>query len=330
MNKKNRPAPLQQKRQARLSAVIKSGGHRLGTEDRVEVEDYTLGDCREVSAMVLEALKERHQKMCLTLESRLSMFLRTEVRLELEGLSAAKYRKVAGDIDENFHLSLFRADAATGAGFFGCSTSVALASVDLLLGGSAAAPKEAKALTKIEADLFGEVSREVLDGWRDAWRAEMEFNPQVFQHEKSVKNFTQCDGLTAVLHAKVRFEVGEAEGRACLVYPVHMIEPVVRDIEVSAADGADGADGSASGRVTAGQWSAVYRNVPVRPDVRIDAGQITVREFLALEPGAVIPLQNQAMDSARMSLAGTQLFRGSYGVDGGRLALSLTHKLNDL
>jgi flagellar motor switch protein FliM len=327
MNKKKRPAPLQQKRPTRLSAVIKAGGHRLGTEDRVEIEDYTLGDSREVSIAVLEALKERHQKMCLTLESRLSMFLRSEVRLELEGLFAAKYRKVAGEIDEDFHLSLFRADAATGAGFFGCSTAVALAAVNLLLGGGAGGPKEVKSLTKIEADLFAEVAREVLEGWRDAWRAEMEFNPQVFQQANSVKNFTQCDGLTAVLHAKVRFEIGETEGRACLVYPVHMIESVVRGIEESAASGAEAAAG---GRVSAGQWSAVYRNVPVRPDVRIDAGQITVREFLALEAGAVIPLQNQAMESARMSLAGTQLFRGSYGVDGGRLALSLTHKLNDL
>lgn len=202
MKEKNRTASLRKKGRARLSPVIKAGGHRLGTEDRVEIEDYTLGDCRELSAIVLEALRQRHKEMFIALESRLSMFLRAEVCLELEGLVAAKYRQVAGEIDDSFHLSLFRADSVTGAGFFGCSTNVALAAVNVLLGGGTGSPKEGKHLTKIEADLFDEVSCEILEGWRNAWQADLEFDPQVFQQEKSVKNVTQCDRLTAVLHAK--------------------------------------------------------------------------------------------------------------------------------
>jgi flagellar motor switch protein FliM len=324
MKEINRPASLRKKGQARLSPVIKAGGHRLGTEDRVEIEDYTLGDCRELSAIVLEALQQRHKEMFIALESRLSMFLKAEVCLELEGLFAAKYRKVAGEIDDSFHLSLFRADSATGAGFFGCSTNVALAAVNVLLGGGTGSPKEGQHLTKIEADLFDEVSCEILEGWRSAWQADMEFDPQVFQQQKSVKNVTQCDGLTAVLHAKLSFKIGEIEGGGCLVYPVHMIDSVIRRIEASLASG------TKDGRSLAGQWSAVYGNVPVRPEVRIDAGRMAVREFLALKPGAIVPLRNEAMESACMSLAGTKFFCGTYGVDGGRLALSLTNKLKDL
>lgn len=324
MDPNNSPVPPQKKRQKRRSPVIKAGGYRFGTEDSVAVEDYTLGDRREVSTVVLGALKTRHQKMLLSLESRLSMFLRAEVCLRLEDLCAAKYRKVAGEVDEGFHLSLFRADSATGAGFLGCSTTVALAAVNLLLGGGGNAPNEGKALTKIEADLFAEVASEILDVWRTAWGAEMEFDPQVFQQEQSVRNFTQCDALTAVFHAKLSFKVGEAEGRACLVFPVHMIEAVVRRIEET------GEAQTTGGRSNPGQWSAVYRNVPVRGDVCIDAGRMTVREFLELESGSVIPLQHQAMESATMSLAGRKLFRGSYGVDEGRLALSLTHKIKNL
>tara|TARA_B110000196_G_scaffold51186_1_gene42008 strand:- start:28880 stop:29854 length:975 start_codon:yes stop_codon:yes gene_type:complete len=324
MKEKNRTASLRKKGRARLSPVIKAGGHRLGTEDRVEIEDYTLGDCRELSAIVLEALRQRHKEMFIALESRLSMFLRAEVCLELEGLVAAKYRQVAGEIDDSFHLSLFRADSVTGAGFFGCSTNVALAAVNVLLGGGTGSPKEGKHLTKIEADLFDEVSCEILEGWRNAWQADLEFDPQVFQQEKSVKNVTQCDRLTAVLHAKLSFKIGEIEGSGCLVYPVHMIDSVVRRIEASLASG------EKDGRSLAGQWSAVYGNVPVRPEVKIDAGRMTVREFLALKPGAIVPLRHQAMESACMSLAGTGFFCGTYGVDGGRLALSLTNKIKDL
>ena len=62
------------------------------------------------------------------------------------------------------------------------------------------------------------------------------------------------------------------------------MEPVVHHIEETS-------EGAATlGRRHSTQWSAVYRNVPVRPEVRIDAGRMTVREFLELEPGAVIPV----------------------------------------
>lgn len=315
--KSSQSAPV--KRPSRISPVIKADGVRLGGEAKVEVAPHTLGDRREVSLPVLEALKERHEKLFDSLGARLSLFLRADVVLTLEEFSAAKYGKISEKIGDNFHMNVFRADAATGAGFFGLTAQVALAAVNLLLGGKGDAPKDSRPLTTIESDLSGDVVNEFLSGWKVLAKDAMEFNPAVDRDEKAPVA-SLCDPHTGVFCATFKMKIKEFEGEGCLVFPVHMIESVIRRLEETAGSRKE------KGQPLTSQWSPVYGSVPVRPDVRVPAGQMTVEEFLALEPGAVLPLSDDAMERARMHLDGQSLFGGHFGVDGERLALSLKEK----
>jgi flagellar motor switch protein FliM len=312
---------LSSKRRARISPVIRADGVRVGTEDKVEVQAYALGERREVSTEVLEALREVHQEMLNSLEARLSLFLRAEIALSLEELTAVKYQKVSKEADPDFHLNLFHAHTATGAGFIGLDTKVALVAVNLMLGGKGDAPKEARALTKIESDLSADLANEILAEWKNLWKSTFEIDPKVYQQEKSVLNFTQCDAHTGVFYAKFKFKIRETEGAANLVYPIHMIEPVLSQLQDAKSQQKEKSQG-----LTA-QWSPVYGNVTVQPDVRVSAGRMKIEDFLSLQPGKVVPLEDGAMDRASLNLAEQTLFRGSFGVDSGRLALSLKQKL---
>jgi flagellar motor switch protein FliM len=318
---KNLPQSSISKRSIRKSPVIKTDGVRLGTEDKVEVEAYQLGERREVSTFVLDALQASHAKMATALEARMSLFFRSEVTVGLEDFLAGKFYKTSQEVDPAFHLNLFRAEGFSGAGFVGLDTKIALTAVNLLLGGKGEAPKESRSLSKIESDLSADVAAEILGGWKDLWKETLDFDPQIYQQEKSVANFSQCDAHTGVFFARLKVKIRETEGTACLLYPIHMIEAVICRIQEAGHAQKEKAQSLTS------QWSPVYGSVPVGPEVRVPGGRMTVDQFLALEPGAVLPLPDQAMDAARMSLAGRPLFSGSFGVHADRLALSLKQKI---
>lgn len=312
---------LLSKRRIRVSPVIKQGATRLGTEEAVEVNAYVFGERREVCREVLEALKQIHGTMLASLEARLSLFLRAEVSLSMEDLSANKYHKTQKSVDSSFHLNIFRADPATGAGFIGLETKVALTAVNLLLGGKGDPPKENRSLTKIESDLSADLANEFLAEWKTLWKDALELGPKVYQQEKSVENFSQCDAHTGVLCLKMKLKIRETEGGACLVYPIHMIEPAVHRIQQAQHTHKQKAQALIS------QWSPVYNTVPVIPEVCVPVGRMSVEAFLKLQPGSVIPLEDHAMDQACMNLAEKKLFLGSFGVHSDRLALSLTQKI---
>ena len=303
-------------RPSRTSPVIKASGARLGSETKVEVVPHTLGDRREVSLPVQKALKERHEKLLDSLGARLSLFLRADVVFTMEDFTAVKYGTVAAGMADQFHTHVFRADAATGAGVFGLTTQVALAAVNLLLGD---APKNPRPLTTIEADLSADVVNEFLSGWKLVAKDAMEFNPAVARDEQAPVA-ALCDPHTGVFYATFKVKIKEFAGEGCLVFPVHMIEPVIRRLEETAGSRKE------KGPSLTSQWSPVYGSVPVRLDARVAAGRMRVEEFLGLEPGTVLPLSDDAMDRARLHLDGQALFEGPFGVDGDRLALSLKEK----
>lgn len=308
------------KHRQRIPPVIKANGTRLGNGDKVEVQPYTLGDRREVSLPVLKDLKEKHENLLALLGPRLALFLRADVEIKLEDLSATKYYRAVKEISPELHFNVFRADSTTGSGFFGLSSLLALTAVNLLLGGKGDTPKQTRPLTKIESDLSIDVVNEFLDGWKSFAGKFMEFKPQAVPEETAGVE-SLIDAHTGVFCAKLKIKIKECEGEGCLVWPVHMIESVIRQLEQSTAHRKEKAQSFTS------QWSPVYGSVPVRPEVQVPAGRISVAEFLALQPGSVIPLPAEAMEQARMSLNGRALFEGNFGMTPDHLALSLKQKL---
>ncbi|MCH8473743.1 MAG: FliM/FliN family flagellar motor switch protein [Opitutales bacterium] len=317
---KQSPQPTFPKRRSRITPVIKADGTRLGGSEKVEVQPYTLGDRREVSLAVLEVLKEKHEDVLASLGPRLALFLRADVEFKLEDLTAAKYSRAVKEINPELHFNVFRADRATGSGFLGLNPLLALTAVNLLLGGKGETPKQPRLLTKIESDLSVDVANEFLDGWKSFTGKSMEFKPQAVA-EEAARVESLIDAHTGVFLAKLKIKIKECEGDGFLVWPVHMIEPVIHQLEQTSTTNKKKAQSISS------QWSPVYDRVPVRSDILVPAGRMSVEDFLALQPGSVIPLPAEVMEQAKMTLNGRPLFEGSFGMTPDHLALSLKQKL---
>lgn len=306
---------------ARRSSIIKPDGLRLGSEEKVAVEPYRFGQRSEVSAPVLEGLKLRHDEFVPRLESRLSLFLRAEVTAEVEEFTVVQYQQFLAAMELKPHLNLFQATGLSGAGFIGFEPKVALSAINLLLGGSGeTAPKE-RALTRIESDLSADLAQECLGAWAELWTEYAKFEPKIYGQESDLKNLSLFDAHTAVCVLKMKLKVREQSGSVLLVYPLHMVQTAVLQMEQSAVAEAPAA--SARG----GKWSSNYNQVTVRAQVQVPIGRLTIRDFAELEPGAILPMASDALDHACLQLSGRSLFVGRFGVDGEQLALSIERKI---
>jgi flagellar motor switch protein FliM len=310
------------KRPSRLSPLIKANGIRSnsGGEGQVEVKPHTLGDRKDISLSVLAALKEKHEHFCKLMGPRLALFLLVDAHVSLVDIGVAKYYQIAKEITPDLHFNVFRSEGATGSGVLGLAPQLALTAVNLLLGGKGDTVKQARVLTQVESDLTVDIVNMILDGWKALAKDAMEFEPKVIPEEVA-RVGSLYDPHTGVIHVKLKLKIKDCEGEGSLVFPVHMLASVVRRIERLEGSGKERAQNLTP------KWSSVYGNVPLRPDVHLPGGRMTVAEFLELKPGVVIQLPERAMECARMCLNGRSLFEGTFGVAANRLALSLKQKL---
>ncbi len=306
----------------RRSAVISADGKRLGTDETVSSRHHdfalpTLMGDREVGI-----LSRLHKEMISALESQLSLFLRSEVSMEFNSLEIAEYRKVLRQFEDPTHLVLFKAEPLPGIGFLEIDRSLALSTVNQVLGGNGQPPKEERNLTKIETDLIEEFILVFIQDWFEQWHYETVPAPSIVAHEVMPSTLQICEPTASMLHFTLDVTIQENSGQIQVVAPLFMVEPMVLHLESKSLTKVEP---EKSARIAS--WKLGYSDVPLSANVFVSAGSMKVADFNDLQVGDTIPLPDDCMEEAVLRLAKKPLFVGQFGVDDGKMALCIQSKL---
>ncbi|HVU25885.1 MAG TPA: FliM/FliN family flagellar motor switch protein [Opitutus sp.] len=312
-------AASEQKPRARL---LRANGDHADDDKELRAETYDFRNPAFLSELELRRLRILQEDFIRYLAARLSLFLRMEIGLKMAKLTTVSYSKFTESLPSPTHLCLFKAEPLVGIGIIDVNPRLALSMADRLLGGRGHSVKAERYLTEIEIALLEDVILIVLEEWCNQWKSEQELRPLLIGHENNGRFLQTSPKDAVVLALSIEATFGDCSEQIQIGVPYYTIEPLVRSMQARRQR-----DSAVSHIEKRSSWQPGYAQieVPVRADW--EAFELPLREIAALRVGDVIELPAHLIEQTRVLINGTPLFRGTAGLDTGRIAVQLSARL---
>ena len=285
------------------------------------IQAYDFRQPAFLSAAELRKLRLHHEGFIRSLASRLSIYLRLEVALQMAGLQTIRYRKFVESLPAPTHIALFKVQPLRGTCFIDMPPRLALTLADRLLGGPAHSVESNRDLTDIEVALVDQVIQIVLSEWSNHWVHLKDLRPEVIGHESNAHYLQTAPLEDVMLVLSVEARIGDCVEQFHFAFPYYTIEPLVRQLSADiAADAKDGQDTSA----VPPRWNGSFNDVQIPITIRWGDIEMKAGAIADLQPGKVLPLERKSTEQVQVRFASVSKFLGQLGTSETKWAVKLT------
>lgn len=181
-------------------------------------------------------------------------------------------------------------------------------------------PEVRKDLTNVERSVLGKLVGVLCDALASAWSMVLPLQPRVLRFETDPRLATVAPPGDVVIINAFQVALNEDGGRA----PVHLGIPFAAVEQVKKRLAASPRTSSTSDSTFSRQLADRLRDVPVEARALLGTTRMTLKEFLALKAGDLLPLDTSESQALPLLVQGHERARGVPTVEGSRLALRLT------
>lgn len=303
--------------------VFRSTGERFAETDAPRVEAHDFSNPVVIDDLVMRALRQRHHEFTSFVSARLSIFLRMDFSLKLQRLATTVYHRFTASVPNPGHVVLFKMEPLAGVGVLDVNPRLGLTVVDRMLGGKGHSVKVPDNLTEIEINLLDDILLVIIEEWCRLWSHERKLTASVVGRESGGRYLQTSASDTVMLVAIFEGSIGDCTERMQLAIPLPTVEGVVRGMAAASLQAAS--ENKNATRQTA--WRPAYNGIRIPLSVEWDAGEISLRELIALAAGSIVRLPREIIQQTRVRLADRTKFVGEIGVEDGRLAVRIDQKL---
>ncbi|MBM4443350.1 MAG: flagellar motor switch protein FliM [Candidatus Rokubacteria bacterium] len=282
---------------------------------------YNFRKPNRVSKDQVKMLHSMHETFARLYTATLSTLLRGLVEIELKAVEQVTYGEFIMALSPPNCLVVFNMEPLKGGAALEVNASILFRFIDRLLGGSGLLPVRLRDFTEVERVLIERIAVRAMMDLQQAWQHAGTFGFRV-AHVETNPQFVQLTSPNEVVIA-ITFDVavGEERGNMTLIFPHLLLEPVMQKLnthrnfatmqrELSAEENQGLQDNLLRVGLTV---RGVLAEVP-----------ITIRELMALQPGAVLPLGKPATAPAVVEVEGVPRFTARPGTLNRKRALRVT------
>jgi flagellar motor switch protein FliM len=175
--------------------------------------------------------------------------------------------------------------------------------------------------TPIELHAMHRIVEQVLQQFAVAWRPILTVEPEIVRHEIRPIFAAVANPTDLVIVSNFDFRIAGGGGRFSLAIPFALLEPYHDKLVAGVAAKPSSHDM---------QWAQALQSSVARAatvlQVELAAVEMTVRDFLALEPGNIIEIDRP--DSVTVQAYGLPLFRGRWGSHGQKIAIRVEEQID--
>lgn len=300
---------------------------RARAEDLKETEkktSYKLYDFRrpdKFSKEQLRTLNNLHDNFTRLLSNFLSAYLRYNINVRVAAVEQYTFDDFIRSIPTPTIISVFSARQCKGLAIMETNPQFLFPVIDLLFGGHGDMPGQIRDLTEIEMSVVRQLIIQILDYLKLAWADFFSLEPQLEAIEANPFLYQVVSPTEIVAVITFTTVVGVTRGLINLCFPYLMLEPILSRVPTtySFAQTVESADE---------EKKIQYWLNEAKIDLKVILGDeiITVKDFLALTPGDVVPL-NRKTDQELDLYVGNQL---KYKVQAGILKNHLAVQISTL
>jgi flagellar motor switch protein FliM len=304
------------------SVVVHQGGEQKSRLSKETIQPYDFRNPVFLSQADLRKLRLHHEEFIKNLASRLSMYLRLEITLQMSKLHTIPFEKFTEGLNNPGYISVFKLEPLRGLCVLELHPRLGLTMVDRMMGGPAHSINHEHDLSDIEHALLEQVVGLVMSEWCGSWAGFQELRPKMIGTENNGRFLQTAPHDTIFLAMTLEARVGDCMEQMQIGVPFHTIEPLIRRLSQNIDAHVD--NGPTNTRPA---WNPAFDEVPVPVTAEWQGLELTAGAIASLRAGDVLKLDPSMAREVKIRLSQITKFNGSLGTRDGRWAVQIGNVL---
>lgn len=289
-------------------------------EEEQKVKVYDFKRALRFSKDQIRSLTRIHENFARLLTTYFSAQLRTFIQISVASVDQIPYEEFIRSIPKMTILNIFEIQPLEGRVLMEVNPNIAYAMMDRVLGGMGVSMNKIENLTDIEKRIISNVFEKSLGNYREAWSTILEIEPTMLEFEINPQFLQMVSPNETVVVISLNTQVGETSGMINLCIPHVVLEPIISKLSVH-------------------YWMQSSRKEPNPLETKLlqskikkaevpivaELGKtdITVQDFLELQIGDMIRLEQSVSEPLTIKVNNVPKFFGQPGKLNNRMAVQI-------
>ncbi|MCD5410654.1 MAG: flagellar motor switch protein FliM [Clostridiales bacterium] len=290
-------------------------------EEEKKVVSYDFRSPKKLAKDQLKTLQIIHDNFCRGLNTFLAGYLRSYVHSEVLSVEELSYHEFSNSIANPSVLSIMDFNPLEGQIVMDLSPAVGFAFIDRILGGKGKLFDEKRIFTEIESSLIRKLIKQIMDLLVDPWANVIELSPKLDKIEYNSQFVQIISPNETVALITLAIKIGDVEGMMNICIPHIVIEPILGKLSTKFWFS------KISKEITENEKDSLKRNLEkgkLKVSAILGKTEITVKEFIGLQVGDVIKLNNLTKDPIEITVGERNKYYGFPGTMKNKLAIKIT------
>ena len=286
-----------------------------------KIRNYDFKSPKKLAKDQLRTLQIIHENFSRMLNTFLSGYLRSFIQTEVLSVEELSYYEFNNSIANPAVLAIANFTPLAGQIVIDVSPSIAFTFIDRILGGNGKSADEKRSFTEIELTLIKKLMKQVLELLIDPWENVIELDPKLDKIETNSQFIQIVSPNETVALVTLSLRIGDVEGMMNICIPHIVIEPILEKLSTRFWFS------NINKTITENDKYMLKKRVEkskVAVSAVLGGTRITVRDFLELQKGDVIMLDNLVNNEIEIQVGDKQKYYGIPGVNKNKLAIKIT------
>ncbi|MBC7342786.1 MAG: flagellar motor switch protein FliM, partial [Clostridia bacterium] len=311
--------------QAEIDALLKAlaSGELDEKEKASEPQGVKVYDFRrpnKFSKDQLRTLQMIHGNFARMASNFLSGYLRANIQVKVASVNQLTYEDFLVSIPTPTLMTVLKLQPLAGLAVLETNPAFIFPIIDLLFGGTGDMPQRLRELTDIELGVLRKLNTRLLDNLAYAWSDIAQLGPQIESMETNPRFIQLVSPNETVAVITFSTQIGKVEGMANLCWPYLTLEPIIDRLSAHYWLASQGRENNLQSR---GWIEKELMQVPVELVLLGGSADVSVRDFLGLQVGDVISLDNMVSENLVLCVGEQPKFKVQPGRVKNRLAVQI-------
>ncbi|GAA0331879.1 flagellar motor switch protein FliM [Bacillus carboniphilus] len=287
-------------------------------EKKVKVYDFKRA--LRFSKDQIRSLTRIHENFARLLTTFFSAQLRTYVQISVASADQIPYEEFIRSIPKMTILNVFEVPPLDGRVIMEVNPNIAYAMVDRVLGGKGTSLNKVENLTEIESKIMNTMFERAIENLREAWSTIAEIDPILTEFEVNPQFLQMVSPNETVVVISLNTVIGESSGMINICIPHVVLEPIIPKLSVHYWMQ------TAKKEIQPEDMETLQRNIKkteVPVSAMLGTTEISIEEFLNLEVGDVIGLNQKIDQPLTVQVEEIPKFIGQPGKLRGKVAIQI-------
>ncbi|KXH79989.1 flagellar motor switch protein FliM [Sporosarcina sp. HYO08] len=293
-------------------------------EQTRKVKVYDFKRALRFSKDQIRSLTRIHENFSRLLTTYFSAQLRTYVQINVASVDQIPFEEFIRSIPNMTLITIFEVPPLDGNILMEVNPKVAYSMLDRLMGGTGDSTETVENFTEIETKILTNLFERSFDNLQEAWASIIQIDPYLKELEVNPQFLQMISPNETVVVISFNTVIGESSGMINICIPHVVLEPIVHNLSVRYWMQSNKKEPTAEQSL---QIEKQLKNTQLSIAAELGNGQMTVDDFLHLQVGDVISLDQKINEPLLVKIGNVPKFTAQPGQSKNRMAVQVIESL---